>query len=693
MRLSIRSLGVSISCIVAGVVVAITVLATSDSLRQRQLTDEAVEIAEVLDLSYRALIPLSLERSVTQVGLSLEGMFPLEFRRIIDEQRAVSNAAMEALRARLKESTRISQAPRLLAAVENAQERARTIRQNVDSAQKLDRVQRQAGVEQVPSQMIALITELQAATNEIKRGEALVAGNILALELATYRLWRIREYGGHGRTQFAIAALHREPISFARVADMREKHGHVLQTWQALQSAVHSLPDRLPQILKRLETLYFTDYVALRQAMYAQHQTGNYPVTFDEFFARSSTAMKAVEDSALSLSAAMVSESQARAAAASRSFIVQFVISAVLSVIAGLLVWFCVVHVSRRINRLTQIMTKLANGDLSVEPETMRSADEIGSMANAVTVFKRNVGHIAELSREKAEAAAQAEQERRAEMARLAEDFEIAVGALASKLAQSASTMAGSAGSLTIVADTARRHTQEMLQAAHEASEASASAAEATAEIDASIRQIVDQTNAAADMTSRAAREGNVAASQFHELATAMERIGTIVAIIQDIASKTNLLALNATIEAARAGPAGKGFAVVAAEVKELAHQTSRATSEIGAQITAVQIATGDVKASIDDMAASFDSIEAISTKIALNLERQTASTTDLSANIATASRIAGELKARTTEVSAAVDKTSLAANDADSSAGSVSAIATDLRQAMQRFVEKVRAA
>ena len=60
-----------------------------------------------------------------------------------------------------------------------------------------------------------------------------------------------------------------------------------------------------------------------------------------------------------------------------------------------------------------------------------------------------------------------------------------------------------------------------------------------------------------------------------------VEKVRRVADQIQTIAKQTNLLALNATIEAARAGDAGKGFAVVAGEVKQLAGQTSEATSEI----------------------------------------------------------------------------------------------------------------
>jgi len=106
-------------------------------------------------------------------------------------------------------------------------------------------------------------------------------------------------------------------------------------------------------------------------------------------------------------------------------------------------------------------------------------------------------------------------------------------------------------------------------------------------------RDITQRAQTANDLTQEAnvqVKAGGESMSRNAEgmqaIKESFDEITKALGVISEIAMQTNLLALNASVEAARAGEMGKGFAVVAEEVKELATRSSKAASNIEAQLT-----------------------------------------------------------------------------------------------------------
>ena len=174
-------------------------------------------------------------------------------------------------------------------------------------------------------------------------------------------------------------------------------------------------------------------------------------------------------------------------------------------------------------------------------------------------------------------------------------------------------------------------------------------------------------------------------------MAVAAEKIGEVVGLISDIAEQTNLLALNATIEAARAGDAGKGFAVVASEVKNLASQTATATSEIEAQIGAIQGATQEAVQAIQGIGKTIGDVNEIATTIASAVEEQSAATQEIARNVEQAAAGTGEVTSNIGGVTQAAGETGQAAGEIQQAAGELSKQSEMLKGQVDQFLSEIR--
>jgi methyl-accepting chemotaxis protein len=158
--------------------------------------------------------------------------------------------------------------------------------------------------------------------------------------------------------------------------------------------------------------------------------------------------------------------------------------------------------------------------------------------------------------------------------------------------------------------------------------------ATASSELSKSITEIASQVNASRALTVEAVTASGKAQATIGKLSDAASKVGAVTNLISEIASQTNLLALNATIEAARAGPAGRGFAVVAAEVKSLAEQTAKATSDISQQITEIQQATDESVRSISAIGEVIRNVESVASMISAAVEEQSAVTSEIARTV-----------------------------------------------------------
>ncbi|RZM82461.1 methyl-accepting chemotaxis protein [Leptolyngbya iicbica] len=231
----------------------------------------------------------------------------------------------------------------------------------------------------------------------------------------------------------------------------------------------------------------------------------------------------------------------------------------------------------RQVIRLLDDVEGAARGDLTVKAEV--TADVLGAVADS---FNLTIQNLQEIVQQVSAAARQVS-------AASAENETFARSLSADALRQ-AEELAVTLNSVQVMTDSIQRVAESAREAEEVARSASATALRGGESVERTVAGILEIRETVAETTRKVKR-----------LAESSQEISKIVALISQIASRTNLLALNASIEAARAGEAGRGFAIVADEVRQLADRAAKASKEIEQIVLQIQSETSGVMTAMEE--------------------------------------------------------------------------------------------
>ena len=234
-------------------------------------------------------------------------------------------------------------------------------------------------------------------------------------------------------------------------------------------------------------------------------------------------------------------------------------------------------ELQRQVIRLLDDVEGAARGDLTVQAEV--TADVLGAVADSFNLTIQNLREIVGQVKLAAQQVSQG-----------SADNETFARALSQDALRQAEELAVTLNSVQVLTDAIQRVAESAREAESVARSASDTAQKGGEAVERTVAGILEIRQTVAETTRKVKR-----------LAESSQEISKIVALISQIASRTNMLALNASIEAARAGEAGRGFAIVADEVRQLADRVAKALKEIEQIVRQIQSDTGSVMTAMEE--------------------------------------------------------------------------------------------
>jgi methyl-accepting chemotaxis protein len=656
-------------------------------------TQSSIEAASILN---KAIIELSLERSVMQVTLNLDDPIAPQFKELLDGQRVKSDEGFKQVTELVSNDKSFRRSGEFLAALNSLQAQINNIRERADQSLKLPMERRnKSEVENLPPEMKDTILSFSKLPIKLRPENAQIPSAVATLEKIQYNAWAVREYGGRERTYFAIATATGRGFDLKTLKEMKSYHAEALTSMKQLEllSEYIGLSEDVVQNIKKVKDVYFGSYEKIRDDLLRAAELGRpYPMSFGDFFTKSTEAL----DTAVNLSYLAGDEMVAYMQAIdSRNAVLLWIFSGVLVFVialCGFQIYYTQVKVSGRILTIAEYMKDLTNGNTDIDLKELQSSDEIGQMAEHVEVFRTNAIEVKRLEKEQLEQQQKAEEAKKKAAQDMANAFEERIGIIVESVEKASKEMQVMSNALSEAMSKASGQSSSVASSSQEATANVQTVATAAEEMSASILEISNNIQDTARKAKQCASSAQTSQEKLTHLQSAVEEIDSVIQTINEIAEQTNLLALNATIEAARAGEAGKGFAVVASEVKSLANETHKMTDEISKKVQDIKDSAAQTIESVNDIISQITAVDDKTTSVASAIEQQTATTNEISQSVAQAASGTGKVSQNIEDVQKVTNESAESTEKLKTAADDLLSQASNLKGAVNGFLKEIRA-